>query len=69
MREPTWTSFLLRVGGLSAAFSVAILVTRRYFSGYEGWAATAVSLAVVVGMAAKEWWAKRRAPRKRRRRQ
>jgi len=36
MSEPTWSQYLIRVGGMGAFIAVSILVTTNFFPGYEG---------------------------------
>jgi hypothetical protein len=52
--EPTFSSYLLRVGGVAAVFTIAILVTAEFFPGYEGYVVIAISGLGVFVLAAKE---------------
>ncbi len=35
MSEPTWSQYLVRVGGMGAFIAVSILLTTNFFPGYE----------------------------------
>lgn len=53
MKRPTWTSYFLRIGGVSVVFSAAILIAREFFPGSEGFVVLGLSfflLLVFVGI-------------------
>jgi hypothetical protein len=55
MKQPTWSAFFLRVGGVSALFVAAILLAKEYYPGKEAYAAGGTAAFVFVVLAIKEF--------------
>ncbi len=68
MSEPSFSKYLVRVGGVSAVFAIAILVTTEFFPGYEGYVVLAISGTGICYLAAKETWEKSGRAKKREKR-
>lgn len=60
MSEPTWSSYFLRVGGVFAIFAVAIMVTREFFPGNEGYVVIGISAFGIFALAMKELRSRKR---------
>lgn len=43
MNEPTLLQYLVRVGGVGAIFVIAILITTKFFPGWESYVVLAIS--------------------------
>lgn len=53
MNKPTWTSYFLRIGGISAVFAIVILTAKEFFPGAEGYVVMGVAfflLLIFVGI-------------------
>ena len=66
MGKPTWLNFLVRVGGVGAAFAGGILMAREFFPGSETFVVAGISAAVLGVLAVCEIRAKARLKARRR---
>lgn len=69
MKQPTWSNFFLRVGGVFALFCVTILGAKKFFPGYEGYAVGGTAAFVFAVLVVKELSSLKRTKRLRNRRE
>lgn len=55
MKQPTWSAFFLRVGGVFALFGAAISVAKEFFPEKEGYAVGGTAAFVLTVLAIREF--------------
>ncbi|MFZ2405694.1 MAG: hypothetical protein WAW41_11190, partial [Methylobacter sp.] len=64
MKQPNFSDFLVRVGGLGTAFAVSILMTTTFFPGYENYVIFAIG-SVVLCCTSIRWYQRDKRKKKR----
>lgn len=66
MKEPKFSDFLVRVGGLGVIYVIAILMTNVFFPNYVNYVIFAITFVVIGYMSIKSWFQRKKTTRTKR---